>query len=148
MSGVYEEVQDVLNTFKTRHSQDANALHWFQANPAFQSLVLAWPRVEVKLVGKAGEAPDKEGEMWAWLWKNYRFNVADWIELAGIADKRYGLRLVDRVIRLRMVFPDGSYPRWLERFLRLSAVKATQAMIPSAPRPPEEEEEEEEMSDE
>ncbi len=125
-----EDILDVLRTFKTLRVDDPNALFWFQSSPSFQKMILAWPSVPIKMIGGAGKQPREERELWAWLWKNYALDNEEWLKLAGIVDLRYGLRLIERIIKLQLVFPDGTYPTWLMRFLRVRALGMTQRVAP------------------
>lgn len=125
-----EEVLDVLASFKSIQSADSTVLDWFNLDPYLQVLLLAWPKVACEIKGGTGAPPSKEHEQWAWLWKNYVYDAEEWLRLAGITNLKYGLRLIERVIRLRLIFPDGTHPSWLARFIRMRSLAATQRLVP------------------
>jgi len=149
MASAAETLEVVLETFKAELARDAAGLQWYQEDPGLRALVLAWANVPSAVRPKGGDPPHDTAARWAWLWSQYEYKATEWIELAGIADQRWGMRLVDRAIRLRLVLPDGTLPAWLQRFVLLQGANATMKLQPKPQRrPPQVEVEEEEEDDE
>jgi len=124
------EVEDVLDLFKAAQEQDTAALLWFKSSRDVMAMILAWSKVPAKLKVCGTKVPKDLVERWAWLWKNYEFSVIEWCDLAGVVDYRYGTRLASRIIRLRLIFPDNTYAKWLEQYITLSALHATTKKSP------------------
>jgi hypothetical protein len=129
-----EDVEDVLDLFQTSQNDDATTLHWFRSNSDIAKLVMAWRKVNVKQIESKEPLPSRLADQWSWLWRHYSFSLSDWLSLVGIQDLRYGVRLITRVIRLRLVFPDNTYPGWLDRYITISAIYETDRKTPKAQR--------------
>jgi len=123
------KVLKTLEKFKEKQSEDHTVIAWFRSNYNLQKLVMAWPKVMVMPNGKAGKFPKSENEQWAWIWQHYNFSMQEWLSLAAIQNERFGMKLIDRIIRLRLVFPDGTYPQWLERYMQLGAIGLVQSLV-------------------
>ena len=135
MARLNEKAEEILQTLKLRETDDATTLHWFVTSPIVQKVVMAWKHVEVKVSG-GGKPPDDQARWWDWIWSRCSYSAEDWLLLAGVPNLPYGLRLLDRIIRLRLVYPDQTFPRWVDRYITLSAVKATTAVSPKMQQPP------------
>ena len=69
-----EQIADVLEVFQGTDT-DASALLWFQSNNDVARLILAWPRVPVRLAGTSVRVPAPLLEKWQWLWRNYSYST-------------------------------------------------------------------------
>lgn len=117
-----EKVTKVLDKLREKTADDASAILWMRTNLNVMKLVISWGKIQHTFTGEGKRVPKDEYDKWRWLWKNYSFSLREWLEVAGIVDQAYGAKLADRIIRMRLVFPDGTYPQIVREFLNIAAL--------------------------
>ena len=120
-----ERAQKVLDSLHSKVADDAAAILWVRTNLSVMKLMVAWSKIKHEFKGGAGKVPKEEYDRWTWLWRCYSFSLREWLDLAGITQQSYGARLIDRIIKLRLVFPDGTYPQVVKEFLNIAALAKT-----------------------
>jgi hypothetical protein len=127
-------VLKTLDEFKAKQAEDAATLLWFNSNVDIHNLIMAWGKVPVRKIG-GSKPPKNEIERWQWLWTCYEFSPLAWMDMAGVVDRRYGMRLIERIKNLRLVFPDGTLPDWINRYLSLAAEMVIAQATPEPKKP-------------
>ena len=136
MNKKIDEIESVLEAFKTDQNSDPSSLLWFRSNADIALMLLAWNKVSVRLLINSKSRPKRLDDQWVWLWQNYSFSVVDWCDLGGIVDYRYGARLVARIMRLQLVFPDGTLAKWVTQYITVSAIHEVDKKTPKKEAPP------------
>ncbi|MBI4334968.1 MAG: hypothetical protein HY673_27260 [Chloroflexi bacterium] len=98
-------------------------------NPELIRIIIAWTNLEVKnadeLTKHVGES---ENEIWEWLWKNARFNLAD---LKAKTCVPYSESVLESkmkpLIGNRILYPDGTVNSFVQRYLRERVLKLFEA---------------------
>jgi hypothetical protein len=117
-----EAVQKALDKVREATKEDASAIAWMRTNFDVMKLVMAWGKIQHTFEGGHGtKVPRKDYNRWVWLWRNYKYDLREWLHVAGVVNQEYGGRLVDRLIKLRLVLPDGTYPQIIQEFLTVAA---------------------------
>ncbi len=98
-------------------------------NPELIRIIIAWTNLEVKnadeLTKHVGES---ENEIWEWLWKNARFNLADLKAKTGVPYSESVLESkMKPLIGNRILYPDGTVNSFVQRYLRERVLKLFEA---------------------
>jgi uncharacterized protein YukJ len=88
-------------------------------------IVVAWPNIEIKQIDKLTElSSDLEKDVWAWLWENCRFNLAELRAIISIPYSDAGLqKQLETLIANRIIYPDGTVNSFVQRYLRNEVAK-------------------------
>jgi hypothetical protein len=117
------DVESIIEDMREDAKEDVTVVLWLRTNLDVLKLVAAWGKMHPEFIGGQGsKVPKKPKEKWLWLWRNFKYDLREWLRLAGIVNQRYGAYTVDRIINLRLVFPDGTLPIWVTDFLSISAL--------------------------
>ena len=92
-------------------------------------IVLAWTNLNIRCAEKLTElGGGSENEVWAWLWGNARFSLAELKEKIGSSLPESGLEnKMKPLIGNRIIYPDGTLNSFVERYLRGQVFKLFEA---------------------
>jgi len=80
--------------------------------------LVAWKSVVITLK-KADECPYMDdASKWKWLWEHVQFNEQEFGIVAGVKGQDVG-RLIDRLIGLRLIYPDGTINKLAKQYLQM-----------------------------
>lgn len=102
-------------------SADRSPLILLEDDPPSAKLLVAW-----RLIRHIAPAEDlvcsaHPTARFEWLHKNWAFSYTEWLLMAGLPDKPTMREKAERLIRAKLVYPDGTLPRIVAEYLvRLS----------------------------
>jgi len=116
--------QDALALDKKTHGE-ARIVAVFDQSRPMQRLAAVWADVPKKieaLMDPASKAPEDESESWEWLWGLIEYDEARWVRMALLPVNPHSKSLIQRMIDLHMVYPDGTLHAWVDRYVKLTAL--------------------------
>ena len=120
---------EILSYFK--ENEDPDNIVPLVEDEELRKAVVAWKSVEIRY--KLGECDCKDDvSKWNWLWKQVEFNSGDFGVVAGVRQQDVG-RMVQRLIGLRLIYPDGTISRFAKQYLQMTILSKIRP--PSKPSP-------------
>lgn len=116
--------QDALMLDKKTHGE-ARIIAVFDQSKPMQRLASVWADVPKKieaLMDLKAQAPGDERECWEWLWGLIEYDETRWIRMALLPCNTHSKGLIQRMIDLHMVYPDGTLQPWVDRYVKLTAL--------------------------
>jgi len=110
-----------LKEFKER--EEPEAVLMVAGDPELMRIVVAWTQTTVARARRLTRLPGaSEVDGWVWLWENARFDREEL--LARIPNGRAKTQVnLDALIANRVLYPDGTVNRFVERYLKERVLK-------------------------
>ncbi len=113
--------QEKLSAFKENEQPEATLM--IAGQTELMRIALAWKQTEVSRGRRLSKLQgNSEADIWAWLWKNVRYDRAALLGRIPGASNRTA-RNLDALIGCRVLYPDGTINAYVERYLKERVVK-------------------------
>ena len=115
-TGISEEMYaKKLICFKENERPEAVLL--MANNHQLMRMLVTWPNVAVKPACTTEATDSSDEEVWNWLWENTAYNPKEWSSKSGVSSSFFE---ESRAILIgnRLVYPDGTLNKFVERYLR------------------------------
>lgn len=106
---------EVLKDFK--QSEEPENIMPLVDDASLRNGVVAWKSVVIKNK-KASDCPYKDDtSRWNWMWSQVEYDAAYFGVVAGVKVQE-GRNLLDRLIGLRLIYPDGTVNVYAKQYLQ------------------------------
>jgi hypothetical protein len=126
---------EILAEFK--NSEEPDNIVSIIGDNELQNGIVAWKSVRIHFKPLTDCDKKDQVEKWEWLWDQVEYDVSGFGVVAGVKPFDAG-RLIQRLIGLRLIYPDGSVCRFAKQYLQsviIAKIKPAQRGRPPANLP-------------